>query len=124
MKKKARHISVSLTALSILSITVAAVAATSVCIAIFSSVYNRTVIQNAAVRSEQTVQQAARAVDNYLDTMKNKLNFINETVQSCDGPDDFIDSISVTARIQSDIYSVTVYDADGGIVSCTTEKLP
>lgn len=124
MKKKARHISVSLTALSILSITVAAVAATSVCIAIFSSVYNRTVIQNAAVRSEQTVQQAARAVDNYLDTMKNKLNFINETVQSCDGPDDFIDSISVTARIQSDIYSVTVYDADGGIVSCTNGKTP
>ena len=119
MKTERRPFSVSLSALSILSITAASVAAVSVCIAIFATVYSNALLRQTKVGAEQTVEQTASSVNNYLDSMHDKLSFIADTVSECDSAYEFEDEISVITRMQKDIYAATVYDIDGNIISCT-----
>ena len=119
MKIKRRKFSLSLSALSILSITVACVVAVSVCIVIFSAVYSNSLIKDAKLSSEQSVGQIALAVNNNLDSMCQKLEFIEETVADCSDGEDFYNKISVITRMQKDIYAVTVYGANGDIIAAT-----
>lgn len=119
MKTKRRRFSISLSALSILAITAAAVAAVSVCIAIFATVYSDTLLRENKVAAEQRVQQTTLSVNNYLDSMRDKLSFISDMVAECNSADEFKDEISVITRMQNDIFAITVYDRDGNIISCT-----
>lgn len=119
MKTKRRKFSISLSALSILSITAASAVAVSVCIFIFASVYSTALIRDAKLSSEQAVGQTALAVNNNLDSMREKLEFIGETVASCTDSADFENKISVITRMQKDIYAVTVYGGDGEIIAAT-----
>ena len=119
MKIKRRKFSISLSALSILSITAASVVAVSVCIAIFSTVCSNALIKDAKLSSEQAVGQVALAVNNNLDSMRQKLEFIEETVADCSDSEDFYNKISVITRMQRDIYAVTVYSENGDIIAAT-----
>lgn len=119
MKTKRRKFSISLSALSILSITAASAVAVSVCIFIFASVYSTALIRDAKLSSEQAVGQTALAVNNNLDSMREKLEFIGETVAACTDSADFENKISVITRMQKDIYAVTVYGGDGEIIAAT-----
>ena len=119
MKAKRRKFSISLSALSILSITAASVVAVSVCIAIFSTVCSNALIKDAKLSSEQAVGQVALAVNNNLDSMRQKLEFIEETVADCSDSEDFYNKISVITRMQRDIYAVTVYSENGDIIAAT-----
>lgn len=124
MKTERRKFSLSLSALGILSITVACVVAVSVCIVIFSSVYSAALIKDAKLSSEQAVGQIALAVDNNLDSMRQKLEFIEETVAECLNAESFNNNISVITRMQKDIYAVTVYDVNGKIIAATNGETP
>ena len=108
MKTERRRFSVSLSALSILSITAASVAAVSVCIAIFATVYSRALLRETKVGAEQTVEQTTLAINNYLDSMRDKLSFISNTVAECASAAEFDDEISVITRMQNDIYAARV----------------
>lgn len=119
MKTKRRKFSISLSALSILSITAASAVAVSACIFIFASVYSTALIRDAKLSSEQAVGQTALAVNNNLDSMREKLEFIGETVAACTDSADFENKISVITRMQKDIYAVTVYGGDGEIIAAT-----
>ena len=119
MKSKRRKFSISLSALSILSITAASVVAVSVCMAIFSTVCSTALIKDAKLCSEQAVGQIALAVNNNLDSMRQKLEFIEETVADCSDSEDFYNKISVITRMQKDIYAVTVYGENGDIIAAT-----
>ena len=119
MKSKRRKFSISLSALSILSITAASVVAVSVCMAIFSTVCSTALIKDAKLCSEQAVGQIALAVNNNLDSMRQKLEFIEETVADCSDSEDFYNKISVITRMQKDIYAVTVYGENGNIIAAT-----
>lgn len=119
MKTERRRFSVSLSALSILSITAASVAAVSVCIAIFATVYSKALLRETKVGAQQTVEQTTLAINNYLDSMRDKLSFISNTVSECASASEFNDEISVITRMQKDIYAATVYDVNGNIISCT-----
>ena len=124
MKAKRRKFSISLSALSILSITAAAVVAVSVCIAIFSTICSTALLKDAKLSSEQAVEQIALAVNNNLDSMRQKLEFIEETVAECSDTDDFYSKISVVTRMQKDIYAVTVYGENGNIIAATNGDTP
>lgn len=119
MKIKRRNFSISLSALNILSITAACVVAVSVCIAIFSAVYSSALLKDAKLSSEQAVGQIALAVNNNLDSMHQKLEFIEETVDECSSTEDFYNKIPVITRMQKDIYAVTVYGENGDIIAAT-----
>ena len=117
--KNGRRFTISLSALSIISITAAAITAMSVCIAVFTTVYSRALLRDASVSSEQSVQQTALAMDNYLYSMKNQLEQIVRAMDDYTEADSFAEDISVITRTQSDIYAVMIYDAQGNIISCS-----
>lgn len=119
MKIKLRKFSLSLSQLSIISIIAACVVAVSVCIAIFSAIYSTALLKDAKLSSEQAVGQVALAVNNTLDSMCQKLEFIEETVGDCSDSEDFYNKISVITRMQKDIYAVTVYGENGDIIAAT-----
>lgn len=119
MTTKRCKFSLSLSALSILSITVASVVAVSVCIAIFATLCSTALIRDAKLCSEQAVGQIALAVNNNLDSMRQKLEFIEETVADCSDCEEFYSKISVITRMQKDIYAVTVYGENGDIIAAT-----
>ena len=119
MKKRERRFSFSLSALNLLSVITASVAAAAVCIAVFASVYSRSLLRDAQVNSEQSVSQTSAAINNYLDSMRERLITIGETAKKCETAKEFDAKISALTQIQSDIYAVAVYSNNGDIISCT-----
>lgn len=119
MEKKKRPLSISLYALTVMSIVLAALAAVSICIAIFATVYSQSLTKDARLSSEQAVRQTNIAISANLETMKEKLSSVLSFVPDSRDAQDFEDKISALTKIQSDIFSVTVYDENGGIVACT-----
>lgn len=119
MGHKRKRFSLSLSALTVICVTVASLAAVSSCIAIFASVYSRSLMRDAKVNSEQTLQQTAIAVNNNLEAMKNKLTAVRNILYESKEPDDFRSKTEALTKIQNDIFAVTVYDHEGNILSCT-----
>ena len=119
MKARRKKITLSLSSITVLSVTAAAVIAVSVCIGIFASVYSKALLRDARVSTEQTADQTALFINNYLSGMKEKLNLINGIVSDTKTPEELSGRISALTYIQNDIYAVTVYGKNGEIVSCT-----
>ena len=103
MGHKRKRFSLSLSALTVICVTVASLAAVSSCIAIFASVYSRSLMRDAKVNSEQTVQQTAIAVNNNLEAMKNKLTAVRNILYESKDPDDFRSKTDALTKIQNDI---------------------
>ena len=115
---KKRTFSVSLSAITLLAIAAAAVASVSVCIAVFASMYSSALLRDARLSAEQAVGQTALAVNNYVDSMKQRLTEIRTRVESTDSTDALEAQLTAMTEIEDDIYAVTVYSADGAVVSC------
>lgn len=121
MKSFLKRKNVSLSTLTIIFIGIAVTAAVTICIGLFSAVYSRSLLRDAAVSSEQVVQQTTVAVNNYLDAMKDKLSKISDGISQSDSVEEFTENLSLTAQMQSDIYSITIYDKNGNILECVCE---
>ena len=102
MKKHKK--SIHLSTLTIIAISVTVVAAVAICMFMFADVYDKTLLKNTSVSSEQSVQQTTIAVDNYLDEMKQKLAQISKEIAQSDSAEDIDNKISRITRLQSDIY--------------------
>ena len=84
---------------------------------IYAEVYNRTLIRNAMVSSEQTVSQVEVTVNNYLSGMKASLGIIcDELAQG--GSAGSGDVVDLAAKLRSDVAAVMIYDTDGTLLSC------
>lgn len=116
MKSSRRRFSINLSAITILSVTAAATAAVTVCIAIFASVYSRALMKDAHVNSEQSVQQTTVSVNNYLSSMKSRLSEIKDMVIDSETAEEFSRKIAPLTQIQNDIYAVTIYGSQGEIL--------
>lgn len=119
MKKNRHRFSVSLSAITVLSVTAAVIAAVSVCIVIFSAVYSRALLRDASVSSEQAVSQAALSVNSYFESAKHKLSLLRSVIENSASAREAEEGLSVLTFIQNDIYAVTVYSENGEIISCT-----
>ena len=113
MKKR-----LSLWMLTVLSVALSSALVAAVCTVIFATVYKRELMRDARLSAEQSVGQAAAAVNNYLELMKKKLTIVSDTVNGCRTADDMEERISAITKIESDIYAVTVYDENGKIINC------
>lgn len=117
--KLRRRFYLNLSSISVLSVTAAVIAAVSVCILIFGSIYSKALNLDARVSSEQAVAQAELAVSNYFDSVEDKLSLISGVVSQAQTPGEFEDKISFFTYVQNDIVAVTVYSEGGDIISCT-----
>ena len=122
MKSSRRRFSINLSAITILSVTAAATASVTVCIALFATVYSRALMKDAQVNSEQSVQQTTVSVNNYLSSMKSRLSEINEMVHNSATAEQFSSKIAALTQIQDDIYAVTIYGSQGEIISSNGEN--
>ena len=113
--KPHRHPTVRLRTITLLSVTLALLISVGVCIAVFTSVYSKTVLRDAQVNAVQAVEQTATAVGNSLDSMKAKLTAISGMVRECKTAEEFSARISALTAVEREIFAVTVYDSDGGI---------
>ncbi|HBF15273.1 MAG TPA: sensor histidine kinase [Clostridiales bacterium] len=114
-KRPRKHPTVRLRTITILSVTLALLVSVSVCIAVFASVYSKTVLRDAQVNAEQAVEQTATAVGNSLDGMKAKLTAISGVVRECATAEEFSARIAALTAVEREIFAVTVYNRDGGI---------
>ena len=55
--------------------------------------------------------------------MKSKLDKISEELENSNSIEEFFDKIAVTARIQTDIHSIIVYDSDGKLIETASDGL-
>lgn len=118
MEKKKRSFSISLYALTIGSIVLATLAAVTICIAIFATVYSQSLIRDAKLSAEQATRQTNIAISANLDNMKDRLTSVLSFIPESRDAEDFADKVTALTKMQSDIFSVTVYDDDGNIVTC------
>lgn len=118
MKKRLKP-AISLSALTVAAVVAASLTAVSCTVAIFASVYGNSLKQNARVNTEQTVTQAAVAVNNTLDSMRYELDGITELSKNSISKEEFADKISSLLKIKSDIVSVAIYGENGEIIQCT-----
>ncbi len=119
MADKNRRPSVSLSAITVISIAAAVISAVAVCIAVFASVYTNSLMHDAQVNSEQMISQTELEINNYFETMKNKLSFVKSLLGNVGNASELESRFSALTAVQNDVYAVTVYDENGGIISCT-----
>ena len=119
MADKNRRPSVSLSAITVISIAAAVISAVAVCVAVFASVYTNSLMHDAQVNSEQMISQTELEINNYFESMKNKLSFVKSLLGNVGNASELESRFSALTAVQNDIYAVTVYDENGGIISCT-----
>ena len=86
---------------------------------IFATVYSKAVLRDAQVNAEQTVSQTAVSVENSLNAMKYRLSQVAALAARSEDAAGFGSAIAALTNVENDIFAVTVYDANGGVVSCT-----
>lgn len=119
MKTENKQKSISLSAITVLSVTLAVIIAVTVCVSVFAGVYSRALLRDARVSSLQAAEQTATAVDNYLNSMKEKLSLIYGIVLESENTAELEEKLSSVTYVQSDIYAVTLYGENGEIISCS-----
>lgn len=122
MKKFLPKKAVRLSSITVMIIGIAVSVAVAICLGLFSAYYNHSLLRTAAVSSEQVVEQSTVAVNNYLDSMKEKLNKISEQITVSNSKEEFMDKIDLTVQLQSDIYAIMIYDENGNIIVCQNEN--
>ncbi|HAB00316.1 MAG TPA: sensor histidine kinase [Ruminococcaceae bacterium] len=121
--KKDRQ-TLGLSSLTIISIVVATALTVTFSIVIFASVYSNALSDNAVVNADQTVKQAAVAVDNALDSMRSQLEEISRLIGE-NGEETTLKSlIDTLVSVRKDILAVTVYGENGEIVFCAGGEYP
>lgn len=123
MKKKRARFYVHLSGLTVALILIATAVAVTGCIAFHMRVYSCALIRDAKVNSEQTVNQTALSVSNYLDSLKSKIDNMRAVMSECESAEEFAQKMSVFCKLENDIYSVMVYDTDGNLLLSASDGL-
>lgn len=83
----------------------------------FSVPYKNSMFSSAYVTSKQSVAQADETVSNYIFSIKSKLDNLCIETDKCNDAASLQKVISTAARLEDDIYCVSVYDMQGNVLS-------
>lgn len=119
MKKKCRFVRVGISAVTVVSIIVAAFLAATVCIALFSSFLSESLLSSAKSAAESATAQTAIAINNYLDLAEEKLQSLEKAAVAAKDTAEFSESLRAMNEMQSDICAIAMYSKDGKILSYT-----
>lgn len=122
-KKTRSHMRMHLSVITVALITISTLSTALVCSLLFSDVYGQALLRDAQISSEQTVRQATIAVDNYLSSMKERLDRICRMAEDSESQEEFTDILQKTAALETDVYSLMVYDTKGNLMLCAGDEL-
>lgn len=120
MKRNAKSIHLSMLTITAIGVTV--LAAVAICMSLFAAAYNKSLLQNASVSAEQSVQQTAIAVDRYLEEMQQKLSTVRAELQSTDSLAQIHEKIETYTRLQEDVFAVMLYAQDGTLLASAANR--
>ena len=83
----------------------------------FSVSYKNSMFSSVYVTSKQSVAQADETVSNYIFSIKSKLDNLCIETDKCTDAASLKKVISTAARLEDDIYCVSVYDMQGNVLS-------
>lgn len=83
----------------------------------FNVSYKNSMFSSAYVTSKQSVAQADETVSNYIFSIKSKLDNLCIETDKCTDAASLQKVISTAARLEDDIYCVSVYDMQGNVLS-------
>ena len=87
-------------------------------LAVFISVFRRSVEQNAVISSEQAVVQVSNTVYNYTKDMEGIMELIEDSYREEKGIRD--NALKTLIRIRKDVIAITSYDESGEMVDSWT----
>ena len=116
MQEMLKHARIKLSTLIIAVVVFGVLFSTVGATLLFGVFYQRTMFNSAYVASKQSVSQTNATVSNYISSIKNKLDNLCNEVDSCDSLQSLKNAVSTAARLEDDIYCVTVYDTHGNIL--------
>ena len=116
MQEMLKHARIKLSTLIIAVVVFGVLFSTVGATLLFGVFYQRTMFNSAYVASKQAVSQTNATVSNYISSIKNKLDNLCNEVDSCDSLQSLKNAVSTAARLEDDIYCVTVYDTHGNIL--------
>ena len=116
MQEMLKHARIKLSTLIIVVVVFGVLFSTVGATLLFGVFYQRTMFNSAYVASKQSVSQTNATVSNYISSIKNKLDNLCNEVDSCDSLQSLKNAVSTAARLEDDIYCVTVYDTHGNIL--------
>lgn len=116
MQEMLKHVRIKLSTLIIAVVVFGVLFSTVGATLLFGVFYQRTMFNSAYVASKQSVSQTNATVSNYISSIKNKLDNLCNEVDSCDSLQSLKNAVSTAARLEDDIYCVTVYDTHGNIL--------
>ena len=119
-----RRRSVRLSTLTVAAMAAATLAVSTVCMAVFGTVYSRALVRDAQLSAQQAVQQAAVSVDNTLDTMRSQLNAITGAIRQSGTMEQITERVRTLADARESLCAVMVYSEEGDIRLCTGSKYP
>lgn len=117
MKAKTTH-RIKLTALTVALLGIAAAVFVLVGVLSFVAVYDRTMMADASTNAEQSARQTAAALENYLNTMEEKLVRIAAEITEDSLTD--TEELDVAVRLYTDVEAVMIYSADGSLIVCSS----
>lgn len=117
MKAKTTH-RIKLTALTVALLGVAAAVFVLVGSLIFAAVYGQAMMADASTNAEQSARQTAAALENYLNTMEEKLVRIAAEITEESLTD--TEELDVAVRLYTDVEAVMIYSADGSLIVCSS----
>ena len=119
-----RRRAVRLSALTATAMVAATLAAGAACMTVFGMVYSRALTRDAQLSAQQAVQQAAVAVDNTLDGMRESLTPIVAAIRQGGTTEQITERVRLLADAQEKLCAVMVYNESGDIRLCTGSAYP
>ncbi len=119
-----RRRAVRLSALTATAMVAATLAAGAACMTVFGMVYSRALTRDAQLSAQQAVQQAAVAVDNTLDGMRESLTAIVAAIRQGGTTEQITERVRLLADAQEKLCAVMVYNESGDIRLCTGSAYP
>lgn len=112
-----KHSKTKLSVLIIAIVIFGVIFSTLVSTLFFSVSYKNSMFSSAYVTSKQSVAQADETVSNYIFSIKSKLDNLCIETDKCTDAASLQKVISTAARLEDDIYCVSVYDMQGNVLS-------
>ena len=111
-----------LSTLMTISISVSVVATVILAVLPFMTIYTNTVKSDATLALDQSVRQTKITVENFISGMESRLSKICGELSGSADLTEINESLSVAAKLDDSVEAICVYDSEGKLIVCGSER--